>query len=40
MKITIYKILKDENIFNTFIYLIKNNYTIREAVEFIEYIIE
>ncbi len=39
MKINIYTIIKDENIFNTFIYLIKNNYTIREAIEFIEYII-
>jgi hypothetical protein len=38
-KITIYKILKDENIFNTFMYLINLNYTVSESIEFINYII-
>lgn len=39
MKITIYKIIKDEKMFNTFMYLIKSDYKVNEALDFIDSII-
>ena len=32
-KITIYKIIKNEILFNTFIYLLNNNYKVNEALD-------
>ena len=39
MKITIYKIIKDEKMFNTFMYLINNDYKVNEALDFIDFMI-
>jgi len=36
MKITIYKIIKNEKLFNTFMYLINNDYKVGEAIEFMD----
>ncbi len=38
-KITILKIIKDEKMFDTFMYLINNDYKINEALDFIDYIL-
>jgi hypothetical protein len=34
-KITIYKIIKNEKLFNTFMYLINYGYKVDEAIDFI-----
>ena len=39
MRITIYKIIKDEKMFNTFMYLINSDYKVDEALNFIDSII-
>jgi hypothetical protein len=38
-KITIYKIIKYEKLFNTFMYLLNNDYKVSEALEFMNELI-